>query len=279
MNTKTLVNELNNKFEKDCSVLKVPQPWFGYFKLKTDNNELKYYVGRVKSVDHKIIDKWNPIAEAYYYDVGDDFELENMRGMRKEDKYYELEGIVDQKAKVIADKRKIKQLFFENIDGKQTFVLNNDDEYSEVGDIAKNYYSAETGGLPDILALLTKEQYKLITTGTQLPLIIQGSAGSGKTSVALYRISYLTEPKEDSSLPPINPSNVLYVMFNKALCTFVQGTMKQHGLEDVVVNTFHGWALDEIKKAYKGNIEVSTKKIEGKNASSEIKKQVGILAA
>jgi DNA helicase-2/ATP-dependent DNA helicase PcrA len=44
--------------------------------------------------------------------------------------------------------------------------------------------------LPEIAALIDREQFDLITQPTTGLVLIQGGAGSGKTTVALHRVSY-----------------------------------------------------------------------------------------
>ena len=51
-------------------------------------------------------------------------------------------------------------------------------------------------GLPGVEALLTAEQYRLITTEVDRPLVIRGKAGSGKSTIALYRVAFLASKAE-----------------------------------------------------------------------------------
>ncbi|HEX2954777.1 MAG TPA: DNA helicase, partial [Bacillota bacterium] len=45
--------------------------------------------------------------------------------------------------------------------------------------------------LKDIVATIQEEQNRIIRAASDVPLIVQGVAGSGKTTVALHRIAYL----------------------------------------------------------------------------------------
>lgn len=132
---------------------------------------------------------------------------------------------------------------------------------------------SSTHGLPDITPLLTPEQYRLITRSRRQPLIIQGRAGSGKTSVALFRIAWLAYPEAEPGEEPIDQSKVLIVMFNKALSTFAAHSLEPLGLEGVNLDTFHGWALTRIREAYAGTLDVDVAaKVEGRDAATRVKK-------
>jgi DNA helicase IV len=41
---------------------------------------------------------------------------------------------------------------------------------------------------------------------------VNGRAGSGKTTVVLYRVAWLTFACEETAEPPVDPANVLIVM-------------------------------------------------------------------
>ena len=45
--------------------------------------------------------------------------------------------------------------------------------------------------LKNIVATIQDEQNKIIRASINAPLIVQGVAGSGKTTIALHRIAYL----------------------------------------------------------------------------------------
>ncbi|PKN39953.1 MAG: hypothetical protein CVU63_13385, partial [Deltaproteobacteria bacterium HGW-Deltaproteobacteria-20] len=79
--------------------------------------------------------------------------------------------------------------------------------------------------------------------------------------------------------PAVAPSRVLIVMFNKALSMFVREALPALGLQDAVLDTFHGWALKRIAGAYKGDVKIDVSDIPGKKQAVALKKNLGILHA
>ncbi|MDF2697687.1 MAG: UvrD/Rep helicase family protein, partial [Labilithrix sp.] len=93
--------------------------------------------------------------------------------------------------------------------------------------------------LPAIAAMLDKDQYDLITKpGTGL-VAIQGSAGSGKTTVGLHRVAYL----HASQPSRFRPQKMLVIVPNEALVHYTSRVLPGLGVEGVPVMTFHRWAV------------------------------------
>jgi DNA helicase IV len=59
-----------------------------------------------------------------------------------------------------------------------------------------------TGKLGSLLSTLQEDQYDLVTWSSQLPLIVQGNPGTGKTVIAMHRAAYLTHPDHNSGERP-----------------------------------------------------------------------------
>src|SRR6201999_206612 len=88
------------------------------------------------------------------------------------------------------------------------------------------------------LALIDKEQFDLITQPGSGIVVIQGGAGSGKTTVALHRIAYLNF--QDGRR--FKPSNMLFVVPSQSLVRYVGGVLPGLGVAGVPVVTYTGWA-------------------------------------
>lgn len=93
--------------------------------------------------------------------------------------------------------------------------------------------------LPAIAAMLDKEQYDLITKPGAGLVAIQGSAGSGKTTVGLHRVAYL----HASQPGRFRPNRMLVVVPNEALVHYTSRVLPALGVEGVPVVTFHRWAV------------------------------------
>lgn len=102
--------------------------------------------------------------------------------------------------------------------------------------------------LPEIAALLDPRQFELISSPGSGILVVQGSAGSGKTTVGLHRIAYLAfdEPRK------FKPHNMLVVVFNVALVHYISKVLPALGVGGVCVATFADWATQQRRKHIPG---------------------------
>ncbi len=92
--------------------------------------------------------------------------------------------------------------------------------------------------LPAIAALLDERQYELITRDAKGLVAIQGSAGSGKTTVGLHRVAYLAFQEAQR----FRPDKMFIVVPNDALVHYVSRVLPSLGVEGVPVSTFAGFA-------------------------------------
>ncbi len=99
--------------------------------------------------------------------------------------------------------------------------------------------------LPDIAGLIDPQQFELITRPSSGFVVIRGTAGSGKTTVALHRIAYLAFADED-----IDSSHTLVVVFSPALRDYVSHVLPALGVTRVQARTFREWAAEHARRLF-----------------------------
>jgi DNA helicase-2/ATP-dependent DNA helicase PcrA len=236
----------------------ITSPYFAHLRLKENGKSRDVMVGKRGFIDRssnvQIVDWRNaPVSRIYYrYEEGDDYE-EEIAGRR-------VEGVVEARRNVSISKGNLRRIgtpqgtylksaagnWVEAV-GQLTPVL-----HGGMGKAARPVAAAGQKGklgihhgvaradkaLPEIAALIDKEQFELITQPSSGIVVIQGGAGSGKTTVALHRVAYLNfqDPRR------FNPKNCLFVVPSQALVRYVAGVLPALGVAGVPVVTYTGWA-------------------------------------
>lgn len=98
--------------------------------------------------------------------------------------------------------------------------------------------SREDKHLSEITALIDPRQFELISRPTSGLVVIQGGAGSGKTTIGLHRLAYLAF--QDSKR--FRPDRMLVLVFNDALVRYIGRVLPALGVEGVHVVTYEKWA-------------------------------------
>lgn len=207
--------------------LPLASPYFARMVLEEKRRSQTVLLGKVGVVGQglAIVDWRNaPVSRLYYdYDEGDEFE-EEFGGKARE-------GTLSRKRRADIRAGRLEEVQA----GEVVLRRNRRGEYA-APDSAKA--DRDDHRLPDIVSLITREQFAVITRAEAGVVLLRGRAGSGKTTVALHRIAWLhyQDPVRFA------PDKVLVVMFNKALQTYISGVLPELGLKGVPVETFHGWA-------------------------------------
>src|SRR5512140_1934879 len=236
----------------------ITSPYFAHMRLREHGKAKDVLVGKRGFIDRQsnvqIVDWRNaPVSRIYYrYEEGDDYE-EEIAGRR-------VEGIVEARRNVSIARSNLRRIgtpqgtYLKDARGAWVQAVG---QIAPVlhGGMGKAARPAAAGGakgklgihhgaaradkaLPEIAALIDKEQFELITQPSSGIVVIQGGAGSGKTTVALHRIAYLNF--QDGRR--FRPSNTLFVVPSQALVRYVRGVLPSLGVSGVPVVTYAGWA-------------------------------------
>ncbi|HBF6040905.1 TPA: 3'-5' exonuclease [Clostridioides difficile] len=190
------------------------------FRLKDMDDESKYYIGRFAFdyEDELIILDWrSPIASMFYdYEIG-------------KAGYDAPIGWVDGE---ITRKRQFK---IKN--GKLEYALESSINIQD--DILQKELSHTSDEkMKSIISTIQKEQNKIIRNDKADTLIIQGVAGSGKTSIVLHRIAFLLYRFKDK----ISANNVIILSPNKVFGDYISNVLPELGEEPLCELSFENIA-------------------------------------
>ena len=124
--------------------------------------------------------------------------------------------------------------------GKMEFMI--ESALTVHDDILQKELSANADDkMKNIVATIQREQNRIIRNEEARTLIIQGVAGSGKTSIALHRIAYLLYAFQGS----ISSKDILIVSPNKVFADYISNVLPELG-EETVPETSMEQILSEV---------------------------------
>jgi len=95
--------------------------------------------------------------------------------------------------------------------------------------------------LPEIVAQIEKAQDQVIRASHKGPLVIAGPAGSGKTTLALHRVAYLTQAPDTMHLYP--PRSIVVFVQDNGTKEYFSKLLPGLGIYNVHITTFSEWAF------------------------------------
>ncbi len=100
--------------------------------------------------------------------------------------------------------------------------------------------------LKDIASTIQAEQNAIIRSDLDRPLIVQGVAGSGKTTIALHRIAYLIYTYEEK----FDPDQFMIIAPNRLFLNYIADVLPELGVEQVRQTTFIDFAFEIIGQKF-----------------------------
>ena len=229
--------DFTNKNIKNINALRksLSSPYFGRVDFSYDDDIISVYIGIngiIENLKNYVFDWRSPIASLFYnYGVG---KAEYTAPMGK------IQGDILLKRQYKISNGKIKRCFESDI--------NIDDEY-----LQEILSSASSKKMTNIVNTIQKEQNMIIRNVDDKHLIVQGIAGSGKTSVALHRIAYLLYNEKN-----LTNNNVLIFSPNEVFSDYISNVLPELGEQNVLQTTFSDFSSSYIG----GDIESFTNFLE-----------------
>lgn len=241
-NTVTMHDHMKWALERNERALS--KPYFGriIFHDETLDKEESIYIGKggiAKDATHQMVVDWRaPVANAYY---------ESNLGKCSYAAPGDEEMVIDLKLKRTyeIEEGKLADYF-------DSEVIANDDLLTKY--LAKNKQTV----LNEIVATIQKEQNEIIRKSPYHNIIVQGVAGSGKTTVAMHRISFILYNYADR----FRPDDFYIVGSNRILLDYITGVLPDldvHGVRQMTMEQlfvrllYEDW--DEKKYRIKGTDE------------------------
>ncbi|QPJ65750.1 MAG: ATP-binding domain-containing protein [Candidatus Nitrohelix vancouverensis] len=234
------VSEIRNDSDQILLEL-LKEPYFGRIVTEEeDGSGASFLIGSRGNPDAGIVDwRSGPLSALYFnYQQGEEF-FEEINGRERI-------GKIKLRRSYKADQGQLIQIettegVFQKKEGEWTRL----DEDMQAAAMRSRAGRSKEKRLPSILSLITSEQYEMITTDPHRPVVIQGSAGSGKTTVALHRLAWLLH--ENNSFA--SAENTRIIVMNKSLQVYVGATLPSMGIHDVSATTFNSWAFAFAREA------------------------------
>ncbi|MED4130275.1 HelD family protein [Shouchella miscanthi] len=215
------------------------EPYFARLDFLDFENEDKkaLYIGKVgvhdDEEDHPLVIDWRaPVASLFYSFNGSE-----------EDVYYEspdgiVEGEIQLKRNVVIRGRELKRVVDSYVEGQE----------SSGGDEFLLYKLGEQkdNKLKDIVSTIQAEQNSIIRSDVKKPLLIQGAAGSGKTTVALHRLAFLLYEYRER----LKAERMMIFAPNAMFLDYIAQVLPELGVGDIQQSTYVDWALQKLDDSY-----------------------------
>ncbi len=210
-NTESLLQESRQDLLRCIKARK--KPYFGRIDFKDAglSKPESYYVGRVgispDGVEQLVIDWRAPMASVYYENALGSCTYEVRDMAENETRVHEIDLLRKRTYEIEEDKL---------VDFFDSDIVANDEL------LTKCLAKSKKAVLGEIIGTIQKEQNAIIRKSPRTNLIVQGVAGSGKTTVAMHRISYILYNYEQ-----FRPVDFYIVGSNRILLNYITGVLPE----------------------------------------------------
>ncbi|MCF6411081.1 HelD family protein [Pseudalkalibacillus salsuginis] len=229
--TEQALDDRREQARKSLRIAK-EEPFFGRldFHAKGKPGPEEVYIGKVgvteeSTNDLMVIDWRAPVASLFYSYSGGE-----------EDIYYiapegRVDGDIHLKRNVVIRNQKLQRVVDAYVKGSTETRGTDEFLLYRLGDKKDNR-------LRDIVSTIQAEQNHIIRADKNQPLIIQGVAGSGKTTVALHRLAYLLYHYRDH----LSATQMIIFAPNRMFLDYISNVLPELGVGGIQQTTFDEWA-------------------------------------
>ncbi|MGY6665060.1 HelD family protein [Bacillus cereus] len=219
----------------------VQEPYFGRLDFQEDGKEevMPIYIGKVGVSDMDtmkpiIIDWRAPVASMFYSFTGG----EELAFYQSPDGL--VEGDVYLKRNISIRKRELERVV-------DTYVKGNEDVSHADDFLLYRLGENKDNKLKDIVSTIQSEQNDIIRAERNLPLLIQGVAGSGKTTIALHRLAFLIYEYREQ----LEAERMIVFAPNSLFLDYISSVLPELGVGNISQTTFPDWALRTLDDSVK----------------------------
>jgi DNA helicase-2/ATP-dependent DNA helicase PcrA len=227
-----VINNAKKEVQKLTDAKKTP--YFGRLDFEDRYGKETIYIGK-KGIEHDselvVVDWRTDLGKLYnaYQGVQNKFQIND--DPSSEVTIHKKRGINIKDGRVTKISDMGKTVIAEDEHGDTVKYM---DDYLE--EILTN--TSEGHQLRDIVTSIQAEQDQIIRLPLNQSIIVQGAAGSGKSTIALHRISYLLYQLHGK----IKPEKVLVLAPNEMFLSYISEIVPELDVEGIEQRTFYDWA-------------------------------------
>lgn len=210
------------------------QPYFGRVDFQKDHTDhpVTYYIGKVslyrKDTQEPIIVDWrSPVSQIYY-----DGRIGEVSYDSGETTYH---GKLTKKRQYVMGAGELEEI--RDID------MTTRDEL-----LQKSLQGASDQRINEIVATIQSEQNEVIRADLTKPMVVQGVAGSGKTTIALHRLSYFIYNYADK----VAPEEMMILAPNEMFIGYIAQALPELGVDRIEQSTY----IQYVEKCLGKNLRV-----------------------
>ncbi|WLD95334.1 UvrD-helicase domain-containing protein [Alkalihalobacillus sp. AL-G] len=259
--TEQVLDDRREQHRKNL-IIASQEAFFGRLDFKADEKDKpeEIYIGKVgvskESTTEILVVDWRaPVASMFYTFTGGEDEAFYNSPEGK------VEGDIYLKRNVVIRNRELQRVV-------DTYVKGSDEAGGTDEFLLYRLGDKKDNRLRDIVSTIQAEQNHIIRAEKNKPLIIQGVAGSGKTTVALHRLAYLLYHYRDY----LTANQMIIFAPNKMFLDYISNVLPELGVGGIQQTTFNDWAIEVLDESIKVLTDATDLEVRFAPTSDELEK-------